>query len=331
MRKHRIPPALTLFVLAPAIGELLSGSSPPLEFFNPLALLFMSSLYGSGAIVCRELKIRWKKGCTSLLLLGAAYGILEEGLMVKSFFDPNWVDLGMLGLYGRWAQVNWVWTEMLTIYHAVFSIAIPIVLVELVFPERKNDNWIGKRAFAALVALLALVATIGFLFLTEYRPPMLQYSAAVLAMVLFVYAAYMIPHHPHVNSIQTAGKPKRAFAIGCIGSAAFFLLFWAGPHMIESPIIVMLLGIALVFGIAKLLRRIDLRSPEAALNRLAAVAGALSFLIFLGFMIELGALSNGALTGMAFVSIGAIVELGRLRNKAKKGNPQVNAYIHRSN
>ncbi|RJS77070.1 hypothetical protein CW667_04190, partial [Candidatus Bathyarchaeota archaeon] len=139
MRKPKIPPALVLFFLAPAIGELLSGSSPPLEFFNPLTLLFLASLYGGGAIVVRELKVRWKKDFRTVLLLGAAYGILEEGLLVKSFFDPYWMDLGILGVYGRWLEVNWVWTEMLIIYHAVFSISIPIILVELAYPERKFE------------------------------------------------------------------------------------------------------------------------------------------------------------------------------------------------
>jgi hypothetical protein len=76
-----------------------------------------------------------------LLLLGAANGILEEGLMVKSpFFNPNWVDLGILGSFGRWMDVNWVWAETLTVYHAVFSITIPIVLVELAYHERKNES-----------------------------------------------------------------------------------------------------------------------------------------------------------------------------------------------
>jgi hypothetical protein len=99
-------PALVLFFLAPAIAELLLGSSPPSEFFNPVSLLLLSSLYGSGALVMRELKVRWKKGYVSLFLLGAAYGIVEEGLMVKSFFDPDWMDLGLLGVYGRWIEVN---------------------------------------------------------------------------------------------------------------------------------------------------------------------------------------------------------------------------------
>jgi len=49
--------------------------------------------------------------------------------MVKNFFDPAWTDFGILGNYGGWLGVNWVWSLMLTIYHAVFSIAIPVVLV----------------------------------------------------------------------------------------------------------------------------------------------------------------------------------------------------------
>lgn len=102
----KISPAIVLFFLAPAIGELLSGSAPPAEFFNPIGLLLLSSLYGSGALLARELKLIWKKGYVSLFILGAAYGVIEEGLMVKSFFDPGWMDLGVLGVYGRWLEVN---------------------------------------------------------------------------------------------------------------------------------------------------------------------------------------------------------------------------------
>lgn len=46
---------LTLLVLAPAIGELLSGSSTPQQFFNPLSFLLLVGLYGCGALLVREL------------------------------------------------------------------------------------------------------------------------------------------------------------------------------------------------------------------------------------------------------------------------------------
>ena len=147
MKRPKIPPALVLFFLAPAIGELLSGSSPPAEFFTPFGLLILPALYGSGAVIARELKVRWRKGTGSLLLLGAAYGVLEEGLMVCSFFNPKWMDLGQLGIYGRWLGVNWVWAEMLIIFHSVYSITVSVALVELTFPRRSNESWVGEKMF----------------------------------------------------------------------------------------------------------------------------------------------------------------------------------------
>ena len=88
--KRRVPPALVLFLLSPAIGELLSGSSPPREFFALFGFTVMALLYGGGVLTAKELKVRWGKGMGSLLLLGAAYGVLEEGLMVASFQNPGW-------------------------------------------------------------------------------------------------------------------------------------------------------------------------------------------------------------------------------------------------
>src|SRR5437870_8031956 len=129
-------PLLALILLSPVIGEMLSGSTPPLEWLHPIAVLFLIWLYGAGVLVMRETAVCWKMGWPSILLLGAAYGIIEEGLAVKSFFDPGWMDLGTLGWYGRWFDVNWVWAVWLTIYHAVVSSASAISLVEWICSRR---------------------------------------------------------------------------------------------------------------------------------------------------------------------------------------------------
>lgn len=42
MRRLYISPALALFVIAPTVCELLSGSSPPPEFFNPINFLILA-------------------------------------------------------------------------------------------------------------------------------------------------------------------------------------------------------------------------------------------------------------------------------------------------
>jgi hypothetical protein len=156
-------PILTLLVISPAIGELLSGSSPPLQFFNPVFFLLLVGLYGCGALLVRETVVRHHLDTTGVLLLGAAYGIVEEGLTCKSFFNPNWTDTGFLSVYGRAWGVNWVWAFGLTFYHMVVSIAVPIFLTEAIFASRAREPWLRRRGWVFAGTSLALVTLLGFL------------------------------------------------------------------------------------------------------------------------------------------------------------------------
>ncbi|OGO37081.1 MAG: hypothetical protein A2147_05745 [Chloroflexi bacterium RBG_16_57_8] len=82
----------TAFLLSPAIGELLSGSATPVEFFNRFGFIIIACLYGSGAVLVRELTVRWGKGWPTMLALGAAYGIMD-------LTRPPWFWLtGFLGM-----------------------------------------------------------------------------------------------------------------------------------------------------------------------------------------------------------------------------------------
>src|SRR2546422_3802146 len=163
-------PLLALVLLSPVIAEMLSGCSPPLEWLNPITPLLLIWLYGAGILVMRETAVRWRTGWPSILLLGAAYGIIEEGLAVKSFFDPGWMDLGTLAWYGRWLDVNWVWAVWLTIYHAVVSIAIPIFLTEWIWPRIRSQPLTSRRGYITAIGLLAGATVFINLFLTPYRP-----------------------------------------------------------------------------------------------------------------------------------------------------------------
>jgi hypothetical protein len=156
-------PLATLLVLSPAIGELLSGSSPPLQFFNPVFFLLLVGLYGCGALLVRETVARRGLNAVGLLLLGAAYGIIEEGLTCKSFFNLHWTDTGFLSVYGRGWGVNWVWTFGLTVYHMTVSIAVPIFLTEALFAGRANGPWLRRRGWILAGTALSIVTLLGFL------------------------------------------------------------------------------------------------------------------------------------------------------------------------
>ena len=306
---RRIPPALFLFFLAPAIGELLSGSAPPVEFFNPFALLILSALYGSGAILARELALRWDKRWPTILTLGLAYGILEEGLMVKSFFDPNWMDLGILGTYGRFAGVNWVWSVSLTLYHATVSIAIPILLTELIYVDRRDEPWIGRRGMRVLSILLAAVVLFGALAMAPYRPPLIPYLFAVILTSGLFFLARRMPYRFGAPEMAPRWRPFWIGMIGFLSIAAFFIAGWALPEADIPPIFTIAVLILLALGVLRLVRWASGEEAWSDAGRLSLASGTLTFFILLAFTAESNAERMDNPAGMALVGLLAAVGL----------------------
>src|SRR5579862_2526444 len=93
-RLPRLRNVLLLAVAAPGIAELLSSSAPPLEFFIPWIFGLFVLFYGGSAVLIREITLRWNSGWKGILLLGAGFGILLEGISTRAFFDPAWPSLG---------------------------------------------------------------------------------------------------------------------------------------------------------------------------------------------------------------------------------------------
>src|SRR5512140_3257017 len=142
-RFGRPGPGMALYLLSPVIAELMLGSSPPIPFL----LLSWTNIpmYGGGAILIRELAIRWRKGWPTIIALGVAYAVAEEGIIVRTFFDQGAPQLAGLKDYGWAFGANWVWITSMAIYHSLVSIALPILLVTMAFPERAREPWVSTR------------------------------------------------------------------------------------------------------------------------------------------------------------------------------------------
>jgi len=307
--KRLLTPALVLFLLSPTIGELLSSSSPPSEFFQPFTFLLLASLYGSGALLVRELAQRWGKGWPSVLLLGAAYGIVEEGLAVKSFFDPGWVDLGPLAVYGRWAGVNWVWSLALTIYHAVFSIGVPILLVGLMFPAQRNRAWLTRRGLTLIAALFAAITIFIDLALTPYRPPLASLTLAAAAVAGLVWWARRVPAPRMIEDPRPLLSPMRLGVATFAATFGLFFFLWFLPNTPVPAAVWMFLTIAYVVWLWSALGRRAAHRLWAMSHSLAAAAGALSFFILLTPLMELDPNRPDNATGMTLVGLATVVLL----------------------
>jgi len=308
--RRRVPPALVLLVLSPAIGELLSGSAPPAEFFNPAGFLFLAVFYGGGAIIVRELTRSWGKGWTTLLILGIAYGIVEEGLMVKSFFDPKWMDLDRLGDYGRWAGVNWVWSFGLTIYHTVFSIGIPILLVNLIFPECRAEPLISCKTFKILVGLWILAILAGCFLAFPYRAPVIPYVLTILMVIGLAIAARRMTYSLSLPEHTRAAHPFWYFFVGFISTLTFFAILWGFPSTRIHPVVAILcmavLTVAVYWIVTNGLGRGILRSD---LHQCALASGALGFLVLIAPIQELDPKRTDNTTGMMVVALATVILL----------------------
>jgi hypothetical protein len=228
----RAHPIVCLALLTPGLPEYLSTSSPILNLaVNPvwffLQLLINVGQYTAGALLIREAVLRWHKGWGTILLLGLAYGITEEGLGDNTLFNSNHGADGVLGSFGRFAGVNWVWATGVLAFHVIYSIGLPILLLGLALPRTRGRSLVGRRGI--LVALLSLASATAIETVIVYGAfqfwmgtPLLIGSVAVIA--LLVALAYRVPAGlwQPVSERPTLSP----WAVGLIGFSTFPILFF---------------------------------------------------------------------------------------------------------
>jgi hypothetical protein len=316
----RIPPGLTLLIMAPILGELVSAHQTPLEFINPLNFLILSLPYGFGAVLGRELIIRRKKGLLCLLLLGIAYGIYEEGIVVHSFFNPNWEELGALATYGYHGGVNWTWSLLMVQFHTFISIGSSIMLTEIIYPEQRQKSWLNNKTLAVCILGFLAWIPLGFV-MTDYFPPWGWYALSWIIFALLVIAAWYLPYIPPPPIPKKVPKPFWFFLLGMVNMTVFCLAVYLTPEWGAPPLPVTV-GLLLVLdGITLWLiqRWSGKGNTWDDRHRLALIAGLLVFFVYFCFDKDLDKFNGNSIVGLA--TIIGIFLLSRVvirREKTKK-------------
>ncbi|MBI9050169.1 MAG: hypothetical protein JEZ00_12160 [Anaerolineaceae bacterium] len=308
----KISPAWALLFIAPILGELVSGHQPPLEFFNPLVFIILALPYGFGALICRELMIRWKTGRFALIFLGLAYGLYEEAIVVRSMFNPNWLELESLQGYGHSFGISWTYSEMLLQFHVLISIYASILLAELLYPERRDELWLGKKGFIASIVGLLLWLPAGIM-MTDYMPPIIFIILSVLAIVGLLYLAskyrLRIDNKHASKVVQTCWFYWTGFLTIAF---SFIAISFTPEWQLRPPLWMTFLFVILMNGLALylLLKWIHQGDGWDDRHRFALLSGLLSFFFLFNFLADLESFE-----GRSLVSIIAIWLLIKLKNK----------------
>jgi hypothetical protein len=282
-------PGLSLWVVSPVVAELVLGSSPPL---TALLLGWVDLLmYGGGVVIIRELVHRWGKGWPSILALGVAYGIAEEGIAIRSFFNPNWNGAAGLAGYGWVGGINWFWATEMAAYHSVVSITLPIVLVTIAFRARADEPWIpGGSLPRVVVGFLASIAVCWAI--APYAVSAGQMLGCLAAMAICFVVARLLPARlswPVGGSgapARAAPQPHTVFRV-CLGvtTLSFVLVFSRGfglPFAVAATLLV-----ALIAATAAWLLRAAAGSGWDDRHRFAFPAGVMAFFVGFSPLVEL--------------------------------------------
>jgi len=235
----RLLPVVGLFFAAPLVLEYLSGD---VSATSPLPLLGFGMLNGCAAIAIREAVARRGGGWWRTALLGVVVGLVEEGLLDQSLFNPaafgiaGWLGYGYVPVLGT----STVTTLFVLGVDAVCGVLVPITLVELLVPHARSRRWLGRPGLAVVVVLLALGATSTRSIthtldhFTAAPAQLLTVSVAALALAALALlpAPRATPTPPEVAG-RAAPRP-RLVAIASLAATSLFLtavLFGAQLHL----------------------------------------------------------------------------------------------------
>ncbi|WP_069163331.1 hypothetical protein [Nocardia altamirensis] len=155
-------PAVVLAVVAIVVSQtvplaLQQGTSLP-------ELLMGLALCGSAPVLIREVVRRRGGGWPSLMLFGAGYAAFEYGLLRQDWLNPSQFSFHMfrfeqryLGEDHSFEVLGVLWpTAINVVFTAAWTIALPILLTELVFRDRRDQPWLRCTGIVTWGTVLAL-------------------------------------------------------------------------------------------------------------------------------------------------------------------------------
>lgn len=303
---RRVAPAFALFFLSPFVAEMLLGDFAIDAIW---IMFFVAPLYGGGALLVREATRRLGLGWPTLLLFALAYGILEEGVILQTLFNPNYLGLHLLshGYVPALGMSAW-WTPFVLTLHTVWSISVPIAVVETLFAERRTQPWLGNLGLGVTTLLFVLGAFLmhaGTRKQDPFSASNLQVISAWIAIAVVVGLA--LRWRPKTD--LPSGAVPKAWIVGVI-ALLLGIAFMKVPYVLVNwpragaQWAVDLIGFGLLFVFAR-------RAAWTSLHTLAAAGGAMLAYAYHAFGQEPVVGSKGAidLVGNAVFAIVAIVLL----------------------
>jgi hypothetical protein len=294
----RAAPGLVLMILAPIVAEVLPGATRLSSIF---VLPVEICVWGGGAILIRDAVRRWQLGWRNMLFLALALAVAEECLIQQTSLAPMVIRLKG-EVYARAYGVNYVYLLWALMYESVFVVFVPILLAEMVFPDRRDGLWLSRVGLVFVVGFLALGCFLAWFTWTQiarpkvfkvpaYNPPWAAVWVAVAVITGLVFCAL----GPFRRSLARPARPLKPPPPWLIGVAAcIWAVLWYGLVVLAfglaprfPPAVAVGAGVVLAATILLLLPGWAAHPDWSELHRFSTIFGTIlgSMLVsFVGFI-----------------------------------------------
>lgn len=239
------------------LGDQWLGGPTPLNQQLPEIILF-TVYYGSGALLVREVTRRTGRGWLTLLVLALAFGLLEEGVLDQTLFNPHYHGLNLLAYgYVPALGIGLPWTVFVLSLHVIFSIGAPIAVTEGLFPApppgraavspQRQAPWLGRTGLVVVSVGYLLGAAAVFAittFTSRFMASPAQLAASLVLTAALVVVALRLPRRPPRSNASFWGSYWPSVVIALAGTTTLQLLRWVPAHV--SPWLISLAMVAIL-------------------------------------------------------------------------------------
>lgn len=284
---RRLVPAVGLFFLAPLVAEYLLGDIP----ITALAgLIVLAPWYGGGALLIREICRRAGWGWPGVVVLALAFGVVEEGIVTESLFNPGYAGKHLLAHgYVPALGMGASWTVFVLTLHVVWSICTPIAMVELLRRDRPTTPWLGRIGLgvtAVLFVVGGVVTAAQNYARSHFVASTGQLAGAAVAAVLLVVLAAVLGRGRGKRPASGGGRVPPAWLLGLaslvVTSGVTTLWYLAKDAMPSWPYVALVLA-TYAAGLP-LVRHWSRQRGWGRPHQLALAAGALVTYAWQGFV-----------------------------------------------
>ena len=319
--RRGVRPALLLFILSPLIAEYLLGnvSISALGY-----LVIFAPLYGAGALLVREITRRSGRGWPTMVLLGFAYAVIEEGLVTQTLFNPSYFGFELLGAahvdalgMGMW------WTLFVLTLHTVWSTSVAIALVEALAVRRRTTPWLGRTGLTVTAVVFALGVTVnayGTHVQERFVASLPQLGGAVVVTVATIITAFAFRGGRGARDERPAPRPVLVGAMALAASSVFMVTVPPAPWGSATDWAVVGLYLVIYAVVIARVARWSSRSGWDDRHRLALAGGALLTYAWHAFPSDpiVGATGAVDLVGNAVFAAGAVALLAAAAVKVRR-------------